>query len=164
LTKDLVPVVYHDWVLSETGLKIPVNAVTLEEFQTLGPQKKKRHPVERSKNNRKQRASGSMSADEGSTTSSSGFRAERGMSLTALDDINHRHNHPHDDEVLEIGSFGGSRAKQHHHGGRGDTAIKAPFATLQELFAVHLLPSLFSQLRSKFLLELDLISKSSIQT
>ncbi|RUS26593.1 Glycerophosphoryl diester phosphodiesterase family-domain-containing protein, partial [Jimgerdemannia flammicorona] len=37
LTKDLVPVIYHDWTVTETGLDIPMNAVTLEQFLNLRP-------------------------------------------------------------------------------------------------------------------------------
>lgn len=36
LTRDHVPVIYHDWILSETGLHIPVNAISLKEFESLG--------------------------------------------------------------------------------------------------------------------------------
>lgn len=45
LTKDNVPVIYHDFMLSETGMQIPVNAVSLAEFKNLGPQNKKKLAV-----------------------------------------------------------------------------------------------------------------------
>ncbi|KAI9339738.1 Glycerophosphoryl diester phosphodiesterase family-domain-containing protein [Pilaira anomala] len=35
LTKDLVPVVYHDWTVTETGYDIPLNAITSEQFLNL---------------------------------------------------------------------------------------------------------------------------------
>lgn len=35
LTKDLVPVIYHDWTVTETGYDIPLNAITSEQFVNL---------------------------------------------------------------------------------------------------------------------------------
>ncbi|KAG0242736.1 Glycerophosphocholine phosphodiesterase [Actinomortierella wolfii] len=35
MTKDMVPVLYHDWTVTETGLDIPVSALTVEQFQKL---------------------------------------------------------------------------------------------------------------------------------
>ncbi|KAI9311706.1 Glycerophosphoryl diester phosphodiesterase family-domain-containing protein [Dichotomocladium elegans] len=37
LTKDMVPVIYHDWTVTETGFDIPLNAITLEQFLNLQP-------------------------------------------------------------------------------------------------------------------------------
>ncbi|KAI8093447.1 Glycerophosphoryl diester phosphodiesterase family-domain-containing protein [Halteromyces radiatus] len=37
LTKDLVPVIYHDWTVTETGFDIPLNAITVEQFLNLRP-------------------------------------------------------------------------------------------------------------------------------
>ena len=31
LTKDLVPVIYHDFLVSETGIDAPVHTLTLEQ-------------------------------------------------------------------------------------------------------------------------------------
>ena len=35
VTKDLVPVIYHDFIVKETGVNIPVNGLTAAEFQKL---------------------------------------------------------------------------------------------------------------------------------
>ncbi|KAI8641761.1 Glycerophosphoryl diester phosphodiesterase family-domain-containing protein [Parasitella parasitica] len=35
LTKDLVPVIYHDWTVTETGYDVPLNAITSEQFLNL---------------------------------------------------------------------------------------------------------------------------------
>ncbi|KAI8986544.1 Glycerophosphoryl diester phosphodiesterase family-domain-containing protein [Pilobolus umbonatus] len=35
LTKDLVPVIYHDWTVTETGYDIPLNSITSEQFLNL---------------------------------------------------------------------------------------------------------------------------------
>ncbi|KAJ2617223.1 Glycerophosphocholine phosphodiesterase [Coemansia sp. RSA 1365] len=37
LTRDLVPVIYHNWVVTETGLNTPVNSLTLKQFMALNP-------------------------------------------------------------------------------------------------------------------------------
>ncbi|KAI1316506.1 Glycerophosphocholine phosphodiesterase [Mortierella claussenii] len=39
MTKDMVPVLYHDWTVTETGLDIPVSAITVEQFQNLSSSK-----------------------------------------------------------------------------------------------------------------------------
>ncbi|CAG8559760.1 16394_t:CDS:10 [Funneliformis mosseae] len=39
LTKDGVPVIYHDWTITETGYDIPIHAITLEQFLNLKKQK-----------------------------------------------------------------------------------------------------------------------------
>ncbi|KAJ2684897.1 Glycerophosphocholine phosphodiesterase [Coemansia spiralis] len=37
VTRDLVPVVYHDWIVAETNLDIPVSALTLKQFMACNP-------------------------------------------------------------------------------------------------------------------------------
>ncbi|KAJ2080853.1 Glycerophosphocholine phosphodiesterase [Coemansia sp. RSA 988] len=37
LTQDLVPVIYHNWIVTETGLNTPVNSLTLKQFLALNP-------------------------------------------------------------------------------------------------------------------------------
>ncbi|KAL2918168.1 Glycerophosphocholine phosphodiesterase [Polyrhizophydium stewartii] len=46
LTKDLVPVIYHNFVMTEAGVDVPVNAVPLSKFLTMHP--KVKHPIVRS--------------------------------------------------------------------------------------------------------------------
>jgi hypothetical protein len=125
LTKDLVPVIYHDWKLSETGLNIPVSTVTLEEFRSLGPQNK-RNRLRKMLTKKLFRRSESLSDDESST---GGRVLARGFSSFDLEALNHRHDE--DWDANEIGM-----RPRKHNGGRGDVAIKAPFATLAETFAV----------------------------
>lgn len=42
MTKDMVPVLYHDWTVTETGLDIPVSSITLQQFQNLSKSSKSR--------------------------------------------------------------------------------------------------------------------------
>ncbi|KAF9912886.1 Glycerophosphocholine phosphodiesterase [Linnemannia zychae] len=44
MTKDMVPVLYHDWTVTETGLDIPVSSITLEQFQKLSGSKPRGSP------------------------------------------------------------------------------------------------------------------------
>ncbi|KAJ2746288.1 Glycerophosphocholine phosphodiesterase [Coemansia sp. BCRC 34301] len=37
MTRDMVPVVYHDWIVAETNLDIPVSALTLTQFMNCNP-------------------------------------------------------------------------------------------------------------------------------
>ncbi|PIA16989.1 Glycerophosphoryl diester phosphodiesterase, partial [Coemansia reversa NRRL 1564] len=37
LTRDMAPIIYHDWLVAETGLDTPVNALTLSQFEALNP-------------------------------------------------------------------------------------------------------------------------------
>ncbi|KAJ2791432.1 Glycerophosphocholine phosphodiesterase, partial [Coemansia guatemalensis] len=37
LTRDLVPVIYHNWIVTETNLNTPVNSLTLKQFLALNP-------------------------------------------------------------------------------------------------------------------------------
>ncbi|CAO3573204.1 unnamed protein product [Mortierella alpina] len=43
MTKDMVPVLYHDWTVTETGLDIPVSSITLDQFQKLSASKSRGH-------------------------------------------------------------------------------------------------------------------------
>ncbi|KAF9103319.1 Glycerophosphocholine phosphodiesterase [Mortierella sp. GBA35] len=44
MTKDMVPVLYHDWTVTETGLDIPVSSITLDQFQKLSGSKPRGSP------------------------------------------------------------------------------------------------------------------------
>ncbi|KAJ2100315.1 Glycerophosphocholine phosphodiesterase [Coemansia sp. S142-1] len=37
MTRDMVPVIYHDWIVAETNLDIPVSALTLKQFMACNP-------------------------------------------------------------------------------------------------------------------------------
>ncbi|KAL1919924.1 uncharacterized protein VTP21DRAFT_1856 [Calcarisporiella thermophila] len=43
VTRDLVPVIYHDWIVSETGVDVPMHCVTLDQFLALRPSNKTHH-------------------------------------------------------------------------------------------------------------------------
>ncbi|KAL4975337.1 Glycerophosphoryl diester phosphodiesterase family-domain-containing protein [Aspergillus desertorum] len=117
LTKDHVPVIYHDFLVSETGIDAPVHTLTLEQFLQLGERGTTRTPgspgqiaiggIERSKTPPLPPRHRSMSV---------------GGSESDLLEINERIKHTRD--FKKKGFKGNSRGNH----------IQAPFATLEELF------------------------------
>lgn len=107
VTRDGVPVIYHDWTLSESGVSTPVNCVSLAQFRSLG----------KGKTQRRHRQS-SHSDDE----------TCRSASLVDIKSLR---------GSREVDAKGLTKPQLHSHGGRGDTSIKAPFATLAESLIVN---------------------------
>ncbi|KAI9376369.1 GDPD-domain-containing protein [Aspergillus egyptiacus] len=113
LTKDHVPVIYHDFLVSETGIDAPVHALTLEQFLQLGERGTTRTP-----------ASPNLPATKGDQIIPP-LRA-RSLSVGGSDgdllEVNERIKHTRD--FKKKGFKGNSRGNH----------IQAPFATLEELF------------------------------
>ncbi|KAK5165501.1 Glycerophosphocholine phosphodiesterase [Saxophila tyrrhenica] len=112
MTKDHVPVIYHDFLVSETGADVPVHTLTLEQFLALGDTtpRQVRTP---SPTRMEQRANGRS-------------RKQRSYSMGAPEgqlrpDLRERMKHTRD--FKEKGFKGNSR---------GDS-IQAPFTTLEEM-------------------------------
>ncbi|KAK4152039.1 Glycerophosphoryl diester phosphodiesterase family-domain-containing protein [Chaetomidium leptoderma] len=129
LTKDHVPVIYHDFLVSETGFDAPVHTLTLEQFLHINPDSA--------------RGSGSGSGSGGShppklqhkqlhkARSNSPGPRQRSMSMdwpTAV----HQQGSKHDMEerMKHTRDF---KAKGFKANSRGNF-IQAPFATLEDLF------------------------------
>ena len=117
LTKDLVPVIYHDFLVSETGIDAPVHALTLEQFLHVNDA-------------RTPRTSRPASPVQAESTRSrevkvSDPRRQRAMSLGSQEDafdMNEKMKHTRD--FKKKGFKGNSRGNH----------IQAPFATLEEMF------------------------------
>ncbi|KAL8780638.1 MAG: hypothetical protein Q9213_006374 [Squamulea squamosa] len=118
LTKDHVPVIYHDFLVSETGIDAPVHTLTLEQFLHMNDSRTPRSsrpasPV------LKDRALNKVKATD--------TRRYRSMSLgyctkEGISDMSERMKHTRD--FKEKGYKGNSRGN----------FIQAPFATLEEMF------------------------------
>ncbi|KAM5476216.1 Glycerophosphocholine phosphodiesterase [Microsporum audouinii] len=116
LTKDHVPVIYHDFLVSETGIDAPVHTLTLEQFLHISDGRKP--------------AGKQASNQSGTPTSDDGFSRHlqtrpRSMSVgeeLGVPNLSERMKHTRD--FKKKGFKGNSR---------GDH-IQAPFATLEELF------------------------------
>ena len=139
LTKDHVPVIYHDWIVSETGLEIPVNAVSLKEFKKISP---RTHVMfDRSKPRRRAKSGHNNSSwsDDENSSSGNGKGLEKSFSLENIDQSVAGLVITDDSESTQL--------TQRHLGGRADMAIKAPFATLEELFKVRICVNIFHCVR-----------------
>ncbi|KAL3472120.1 Glycerophosphoryl diester phosphodiesterase family-domain-containing protein [Aspergillus californicus] len=113
LTKDHVPVIYHDFLVSETGIDAPVHTLTLEQFLQLGERGSSRAP-------------GSPKLGASGREQSNPPQRSRSMSVGGVDsdllNINERMKHTRD--IKKKGFKGNTRGSH----------IQAPFATLEELF------------------------------
>jgi len=121
LTKDHVPVIYHDFLVSETGIDAPVHTLTLEQFLHINDIRTPRHsrpaspvPFENPKltnvKSSEQRASRLRSMSVGGAGSNNSV------------DMDERMKHTRD--FKKKGFKGNSRGSH----------IQAPFATLEEMF------------------------------
>lgn len=118
LTKDHVPVIYHDFLVSETGIDAPVHTLTLEQFLHINPDTRRAE----------ERAKHVESSKSGSRARSSSFAPKRSQSMgfagsgAGYDDMDERMKHTRD--FKEKGFKANSRGN----------FIQAPFATLEDLF------------------------------
>ncbi|KAK3946372.1 Glycerophosphodiester phosphodiesterase GDE1 [Diplogelasinospora grovesii] len=119
LTKDHVPVIYHDFLVSETGIDAPVHSLTLEQFLHINP--------DSSRNRHGESASNAPQHKQlNKVRSNSPGPRQRSMSMgypsRDYDDMEERMKHTRD--FKEKGFKANSRGN----------FIQAPFATLEDLF------------------------------
>ncbi|KAK5997903.1 Glycerophosphodiester phosphodiesterase GDE1 [Cladobotryum mycophilum] len=118
LTKDHVPVIYHDFLVSETGIDAPVHTLTLEQFLHINSDT--RRSQERSNGSKHNTHS------PNSRVRSSSFAPKRSQSMgyagTGLQEMEERMKHTRD-----------FKNKGYKANSRGNF-IQAPFATLEDLF------------------------------
>lgn len=120
LTKDHVPVIYHDFLVSETGIDAPVHTLTLEQFLHINPDKKRGADHTSSKPE-------TEGTDQiGRRGRSNSFTPQRSHSMgfagTGYAEMEDRMRHTRD-----------FKAKGFKANSRGNF-IQAPFATLEDLF------------------------------
>ena len=118
LTKDLVPVIYHDFLVSETGIDAPVHTLTLEQFLHVNDLRTPRASRPGSPT--------SFDISKVRELKSADSRHHRSMSVGSSenDAINMSEKMKHTRDFKKKGFKGNSR---------GDH-IQAPFATLEEMF------------------------------
>lgn len=112
LTKDLVPVIYHDFLVSETGIDAPVHTLTLEQFLHV--------------NNATNRSSRPPSPP----TENPKLRIVRGMDRQRS--LSMGHNLPEFDMAERMKHTRDFKEKGYKANSRGNF-IQAPFTTLQEM-------------------------------
>ncbi|PHH61514.1 hypothetical protein CDD81_305 [Ophiocordyceps australis] len=112
LTKDHVPVIYHDFLVSETGIDAPVHTLTLEQFLHINPDKG--------------RDSGTKLRERSPRPRSNSFAPQRSLSMgyagSGYAEMEERMKHTRD-----------YKEKGYKANSRGNF-IQAPFATLEDLF------------------------------
>ena len=119
LTKDHVPVIYHDFLVSETGIDAPVHALTLEQFLHVNETHNARHSRAPSP------AKGSSNgASDGTSAANATFRQRaRSLDTTSQSSTTMPERMKHTRDFKMKGFKGNSR---------GDF-IQAPFTTLEEM-------------------------------
>lgn len=113
LTKDHVPVIYHDFLVSETGIDAPVHTLTLEQFLHVND------PTPRS------------SRPPSPPKESPSFRVIRGMDRTRS--LSLGHEAPDYEMAERMKHTRDFKAKGYKANSRGNF-IQAPFTTLEEMF------------------------------
>ncbi|KAF2182168.1 GDPD-domain-containing protein [Zopfia rhizophila CBS 207.26] len=122
LTKDHVPVIYHDFLVSETGIDAPVHTLTLEQFLHVSEgqtprQSRPTSPVE----------SGTMKANGVQTSQ----RRQRSYSVDTSNQKTHtNHTMELSERMKHTRDF---KIKGYKGNSRGNF-IQAPFTTLEEMF------------------------------
>lgn len=125
LTKDHVPVVYHDFLVSETGIDAPVHTLTLEQFLHINPDSSRHHHQQA--NHPQSTTQTRPNGDGPRRNRSNSFAPTRSQSMGIAgtghsEELDERMKHTRD--FKEKGFKANSRGK----------FIQAPFATLEDLF------------------------------
>ncbi|KAK9365836.1 GDPD-domain-containing protein [Lipomyces kononenkoae] len=123
LTKDLVPVIYHDFLVAETGIDVPMHALTLEQFLSVS---ERRTPKVRSRNSSPRRVestkNGSLGVDAEPPKVA---RRPRSLSLE-MEQL--------DSEYSERLKFTRDFKTKGFKGNSRGLSIQAPFTTLEAVF------------------------------
>lgn len=116
LTKDHVPVIYHDFLVSETGIDAPVHTLTLEQFLQLS---ESRPPQGGATTPR-----GDVNGKENIKNGNGGRQRSMSVGGTEIDPAEANERIKHTRDFKKKGFKGNTRGNH----------IQAPFATLEELF------------------------------
>lgn len=130
LTKDHVPVIYHDFLVSETGIDAPVHTLTLEQFLHVNdatPQHSRQHSPSRHQANGT--INGVYTNGASSGHDSPRLRPKRANSLSAVDATEGR-----PDLMAERMKHTRDFKLKGYKGNSRGNFIQAPFTTLEEMF------------------------------
>lgn len=126
LTKDHVPVIYHDFLVSETGIDAPVHTLTFDQFMHLGRRQAPQHSNHDSaeQNDRVDDAIGRGAAPLPRLRSYSVDHGQQ-MKMHAYHEEQQKERIKHTRDFKDKGFKGNSRGH----------SIQEPFTTLEEMFA-----------------------------
>jgi len=124
LTKDHVPVIYHDFLVAETGIDAPVHTLTLEQFLHVSAGQTPRQSRPGSPEHSKMMDTG--------TTEKPSQRRLRSYSMDNSQQKNLHANHQMD--LTERMKHTRAMKKKGYKGNSRGNFIQAPFTTLEEMF------------------------------
>jgi glycerophosphodiester phosphodiesterase len=134
LTKDLVPVIYHDFLVSETGIDAPVHTLTLDQFLHIGEGQKPRSSRSGSPEN-----SISTNGTTGGDKSHPGTKRLRSYSV---DNSTQRNIHTErQDELKERMKYTRDYIKKGYKGNSRGISIGSDFTTLERMFKSKDIPA-----------------------
>lgn len=116
LTKDHVPVIYHDWTITETGYDIPIHAITLQQYLKINKQR---------------------FVSEQFLVREHNIRKEFQYPSNNDGQRNDNREKKRRSHSLPVNTFVHSEKKEGKLKGNSDGTIQAPFATLVETFKVN---------------------------
>jgi glycerophosphodiester phosphodiesterase len=124
LTKDHVPVIYHDFLVAETGIDAPVHTLTLEQFLHVSagqtPQESRR---------------GTPDHDKVLNSAAGEKNAQRRPRSYSMDNSQQRNLHAnHQMDLTERMKHTRAMKKKGFKGNSRGNFIQAPFTTLEEMF------------------------------
>ncbi|MDI1486639.1 MAG: Glycerophosphocholine phosphodiesterase [Ramalina farinacea] len=138
LTKDLVPVIYHDFLVSETGIDAPVHTLTLEQFLHVNDNNRQSSRPTSSSHTDDTSATRPETTGSTSTHPTSQGQANNGTATRnktrsmSVSDATHPTT-THTSMAERMKHTRDFKAKGFKPNSRG-TAIQAPFTTLEEMF------------------------------
>ncbi|KAF2471964.1 GDPD-domain-containing protein [Lindgomyces ingoldianus] len=124
LTKDHVPVIYHDFLVSETGIDAPVHTLTLEQFLHVseGQTPRQSRPTSPAENKSIAQPNGVQTSQRRPRSYSLDTSKQKNMHTNHTLELSERMKHTRDFKMK--GYKGNSRGN----------FIQAPFTTLEEMF------------------------------
>ncbi|KAI8941427.1 hypothetical protein NX059_002649 [Plenodomus lindquistii] len=129
LTKDLVPVIYHDFLVSETGIDAPVHTLTSDQFLHLGENQKPRSS----------RIGSPERVPVPSDMNSNGDRPPNARRLRSYSVDNSTQRNVHTDrqnDLTERMKYTRDFKKKGFKGNNRGSSIQGEFATLEQMFNV----------------------------
>jgi len=121
LTRDLIPVIYHDWEFTESGLKVPVSALYANDFKHYGDNYKVKLPRDKTDRSEVQRPETPLLPEDKLSTETPPIKKKTGR----------RNSFTEGNVSKEAGNIDAPQ-RGSYTGGRGDGAIKGEFSTLRE--------------------------------
>jgi glycerophosphodiester phosphodiesterase len=132
LTKDLVPVIYHDFLVSETGIDAPVHTLTLDQFLHIGEGQKPRQSRQASPDS----ASYTNGTNGLNGANGDGDRANsRRLRSYSVDNSTQRNIHlDRQQELTERMKYTRDFKKKGFKGNNRGFSIQSSFTTLEQMF------------------------------